>query len=424
MKKRHSLFYGWIIAGLALVSMTLIFSVRSSFSVFLPPILADYNWSRGGTAFMLSLNLFVYGLVSPVAGMLADRWRPRRLILIGLVVLSLATAGSGFSRELWNFYILFGFLMPIGLALCGWPLWCAALANWFDEKRGLVMGIGQVGAGMSVIFALVVQVLISQGGWRIAFFSLGAIQLVVLGPLFLVFFYYRPDDKGMGPYGRTKNGDTNGVIRNTPTAANAVFPQWTLKKALKTYQLWLLILSHLLFWGVTSQSMLAHQVKFAEDVGYADQFAAGILALTGFSAVGGQMCGFLADRITKKKMFSFTCFLAILAIAFLLLVKDNSEPWLMYLYAVLFGYGIGIQVPIIYAQIADIFHGKHFGTIGALLLTGQGIGGAIGPWITGHLYDVYGSYRNAFVFLMACLVLSCLSFIVAAASRPPSFASR
>ena len=131
MGRRPLFFYGWIIAGIAVFGMTQILGIRHSFSVFFPPILDEFGWSRGSTAFMLSLNLLFYGFVAPVAGSLGDRWKPHRLIPIGITVLALATVGSAFAHELWQFYLLIGILMPIGTACSGWPLLAPALANWF-----------------------------------------------------------------------------------------------------------------------------------------------------------------------------------------------------------------------------------------------------------------------------------------------------
>ncbi len=100
---RLPFFYGWVIVGTAILGMTLIYGTRHSFSIFFPPILDEFGWSRGGTAIMLSLNLFVYGLVAPLAGTLGDRWKPRRVMVIGVGIVGLATAGCAFANELWHF---------------------------------------------------------------------------------------------------------------------------------------------------------------------------------------------------------------------------------------------------------------------------------------------------------------------------------
>ena len=86
----------------------------------------------------------------------------------------------------------------------------------------------------------------------------------------------------------------------------------------------------------------------------------------------------------------------------------------MYFYAIGFGYGIGLVSPVMFASAADIFHDKHFGAVVGLLLTGMGVGGAIGPWLGGTLYDLTGSYRIAFLTCMGCISVACLLLWLAA----------
>ena len=145
MVERPRFFYGWVIVGTSLASMTLIYGIRHSFSVFFPPILDEFGWTRGSTAIMLSLNVLTYGICAPVAGSLGDRWRARSVMLSGIIILGLTTAGCSLAHQLWHFYLLFGILVPMGMALSGWPLLTPALTNWFAKRRGLVLGLGQMG---------------------------------------------------------------------------------------------------------------------------------------------------------------------------------------------------------------------------------------------------------------------------------------
>ena len=82
----------------------MVYGIRHSFSAFFPAIFDEFGWNRGSTAVMLSLGLLVYGFVAPIVDSLADRWRPKKVVLIGTTILSLATAGCTFDNELWHFY--------------------------------------------------------------------------------------------------------------------------------------------------------------------------------------------------------------------------------------------------------------------------------------------------------------------------------
>jgi len=413
MIRRPHFFYGWVIVGLAIVGGTLVYGIRHSFSVFFPPILDEFDWSRGSTAIMLSLNVLIYGLMAPVAGSLADRWKPRRVMPIGVIILGLATAGCAFAHELWHFYLLFGILMPIGSAFSGWALFAPALANWFTKRRGLVTGLGQVGGGLSFTYGMFAAFTISQLGWRPAYFVLAGTLVVLLLPLYLLFFYYRPENKGLKAYGAAALPAAKGLTAEV-SVKNPVPGDWTLGQAVRTYQLWLMVLSYFLFWGVGNYLVLAHQVKFAEDMGYSNLFAASIFALFGIFMVAGQLSSSISDWVGREKTTTLAAILSIGALIALISVRDTSQPWLLYVYATCFGYGAGLQAPTIFAGMADIFHGRHFGAIAGLLLTGMGMGATIGPWLGGYIYDISGSYISAFVFCMVCFGVACLAFWIAA----------
>ena len=413
MIRRPLFFYGWTIVGIAVLSEVIVYGIRHSFSAFFPPILDEFGWSRASTAVMLSLSLLVYGFTAPMVGSLADRWRPKKLMLIGMTILSLATTGCAFANELWHFYLLFGIIMPIGIASCGWPLWSPTLANWFVKKRGLAMSLGQVGGGISYTFVMLVELTISNLGWRHAYFVLGGIVIVVLLPLCLLFFHFRPQSKGLQAYGVDESLVTENSAQ-VSTVSSEVFHNWTLHQALRTRRLWFLILSQFLFWGVGCYLVLAHQIRFTEDIGYTGMFSASIFALVGIFMIIGQALSSISDWIGREQTITIATALAMGGLVALLLVNDTDQPWLLYLYAVCFGGGAGLYSPAIFAATADIFYGKNFGAISGLLLTGMGIGGLIGPWLGGYIYDVAGSYYGAFVLCLVCLGLSCIAAWVAA----------
>ena len=417
MVRRQPFFYGWVIVGIAIITMALVYGIRHSFSVFFPPILEEFGWSRGNTTIMLSLNLLFYGLLAPVAGSLGDRWKPKRVIITGIIIVGLATAGCAFVSELWHFYLLFGLVMPIGSALSAWPLMIPAISNWFVSRRGLVIAMGGMGAGLSFVYGSFAELIISWvGGWRPAFFVMAGILVTLLLPLYLFFFQYHPRNKVLKAYGAAElPAIEESAARLANPAPNA--RDWTLGQAMKTYQLWLLAFSWLLFWGIACYLVLAHQVKFAEDMGYSSGFAASVFGLFGISMVAGQFSSSISDWIGRERTVTLAVLLTIGGTIALLSVRDTSQPWLLYLYAIPFGLGAGLYPPAIAASAADMFYGKNFGGISGFLLTGMGLGGAIGPWLGGYIHDVSGSYTSALILCIACWVISCVSVWIAAPRR-------
>jgi sugar phosphate permease len=411
---RPFLFYGWVIVGISFVSTILIYGIRHSFSVFFPHILHEFGWNRGDISIMLSLNIFFYGLLATVAGTFADRWRPRRFALFGITILSLATAGCAVAYKLWHFYFLFGFLVPLGSAFSGNPVLYPALMNWFTGKRGLVLGLSQVGGGLSFVYSLFVEFTISQLGWRNAYFVLAGVLLIFLFPLYLLFFYYRPEDKGLKFYGAAEPTPPKDLPAEGVGVKNQVFREWTLAEILRSPRLWFLVVCYALYWGVGGYLVLAHLVKFIEDVGYSSMFSVSIFALFGISLCMGQLSGFLSDWMGREKTGTLAASISICALCILIFIRDTSQPWLLYLFSICFGYGIGLFNPTVYASAADIFYGTHFGSVTGLVLMGLGVGGAIGPWLGGYLFDLSGRYTSAFVLCIISMSLACLCLWIAA----------
>jgi MFS family permease len=410
-------FYGWIMVAIALASTTMVYGIRHSFSVFFPSILAEFGWTRGDTATILSLNVLVYGLVAPVAGTLCDRWKPTRVIPIGALTLALATAGCSYARELWHFYLLFGFLMPLGTAFCGWPVLGPTLANWFATRRGLAMSLGQAGVSLSFLIAMLARSLIGWLGWRSSYLILAGLVAGLLWPLRWL-FRYRPEDKGLHAYGAEGVPKGVGLAKPTESCRTMIYTGWTLRQATRTYRLWCLVASNFFFWGVGNYLVLTHSVKFIEEIGYSSMFAASVFSFLGISMLAGHLSAPISDYIGRKPTVVLACGLAIGALSSLLIVSETSQPWLLYLFTWSLGYGTGLYSPTLFASAADLFHGEHFGTIAGLLLVGLGVGGAIGPWLGGHMYDVSASYRGAFVLSLACYGLAGVSFLVGVRTRP------
>jgi MFS family permease len=272
------------------------------------------------------------------------------------------------------------------------------------------MGAGQAGSGISFTFGLFVSSIISQMGWRQTYVAVAIVLTVVLIPLFLLFFRARPGDKGLVPYGVAEAT----ITTDQPARGLSGNAVWTVHRAMKTYQLWLLLFNQSLFWGIGLYLVLGHQVKFAEDVGFSPTFAASVFALFGLAMTLGEFGGFIGDRFGRERGNTLASLAPVIAVSSLLLVKDTSQPWLFYVFALGSGFGGGLYLSTYYAALADIYHGKHFGAILGLSLAGFGVGGVIGPWLGGYIYDKTGSYTWAFILSLMSFVVACTAFWLAA----------
>jgi MFS family permease len=217
---------GWSVLVVAFLVMAFGFALRNSFSVFYPAIVEDYGWTRGNTAMMFSLSILVYGLFSPVAGSLVDRFKPQYLVAGGALALGGGFALCGLGTAEWQFYLLFGVLAAVGVSFVGVTVLGAVVTPWFPHHRGMVFGVLAAGFGVSLVSASVVQYLISTQGWRNAYFITGLSFAAVMTPLVLLFLRRVPRQPiPASPGALSAPGRRGGPGRGHGLACDGVDPQ-------------------------------------------------------------------------------------------------------------------------------------------------------------------------------------------------------
>jgi len=199
--KRPRIFFGWFILGAALFISSIAYSMRYSFSVFYPEILKEFGWSRAETAAAFSISLLVYGISSPFVGSLADRFGPRKALFFGSVILAAGLLALSQLNSIWQFYLLFGFIVAVGVNLLGLVVHYSYLPNWFVRRRGLAFGVVTASSGANNILVSFYQRLISSLGWRSAYGVLAAIVVVAVLPLVGFVIRRTPQEKGQLPDG-------------------------------------------------------------------------------------------------------------------------------------------------------------------------------------------------------------------------------
>jgi MFS family permease len=406
--------YGWIVVLVSAISMAMIYSARHTFSIFFPPILDEFGWSRASTASIFSLTVLTYGFVSLFAGTLGARYSPKLLMCTGLVFTCGATAACSLANAVWHFYLIYGVLVPVGMSFCGWPLLVPAVANWFTKRRGLAISWAQTGSGLSFSVGLIVEPVIAEYGWRTAYVVQAIIILVAILPLYLFFFRYRPAP------GQIPDDETDLAIGkpNQPPA------DWTMSQLMRSKHIWLMCAAFFCYWGVSIYLLLAHQIKFAQDVGYSAAFAASIFAIFGAMSVVGMLSAGISDLIGRETTAGISTVLGVISILAMLMIDDASQPWLMYVYSICQGLAAGLITPTVFSGAADIYRGRFYGTATGIILLGLGCGGAIGPWLGGRIYDLSHSYHDAFLLALVCQALGFGFFYLAAPRKAQAIRAR
>lgn len=400
-----------------MLAAIVIYGLRYSFSVFYVAILHEFGWSRAETAIIFSIHMLVYGMTAPVAGVLVDRWGPKKVLSVGLLLLAVGMAACSLGRAVWQFYFLFGVVVAIGAAIAGYTPLSAMLAAWFVRKRGTAFGIYGIGFGLCYLIPTLTQYLISNLGWRASFLVLGAIPAVVVVPVVLLFMRRSPQEMGLVPDGvAAPSLGSEAQVRAEALVVDKKWAatDWSLPKAMKTHRLWLMFAAQFLVWGLGFGMLMGHQVVFLVDVGYGEMFAASLVGLFGVMYAVGNLCGFVSDRLGREMTFTLSTLGALFAVAMLLTMVFVHNPALPYLYAVALGVGGGAMTPNLTAAVADMFQGRNFGSILGFMAFGFGSGSFIGVWLAGYVHDLSGSYLWAFVVAGAAYACGCVLVWMAA----------
>ncbi len=378
--------------------------LHGTFGVFFVAMLDAFGWSRALTAGAISLAIIFEGACLPWVGGVIDRFGGRRTLMFGGLVLFVGLGFASTISSIWQFYFWIGIVAAAGIALIGMVPHVAIITREFPERRGTAFGIAWAGGGVGIVLLVpLAQLMVDRWDWSMAYLGLAAITaLLVIPPV----QFFLPASRSNAP------------AEATPATAEKTGQSetdWTVKRALTNSAFWLLFIARVLA-SMGNQVIVTHQIAHAIDVGYAKVFAASIFGLMGVISIGGRILfGYLADVMNRQMVFAWVQMISALGIFALLAMHDASTPWLLYTYAVCYGLGQGSRALVLSAISADIFHGKHFGAIFGYFTFSIGIGGAVGAWLGGFLFDITHSYALPFWVSLACLIVSV--FIVWASGR-------
>lgn len=406
-RERRGIFYGWWVVVGTMALMFLSYGIRYSFGVFLVPLTNEFGWTRTMTAGVFSLYMVVYGVGSLLLGSLADRYGPRVICSVGAVFLGGGLLVATFTTDLWQLYLSYGLLTALGAGAMYVPPG-ATLTNWFVRRRGLALGLGQIGVGMGTfVMNPVSAALVTSSGWRMAFTLTGAATVVVGVVIAAALMRRRPEDMGLLPDGDPPQ-EIAGLGQDVLKAAgHNAERDLGLVQAMRTYQFWVFLAGYLL--AVTGiQAIYVHLVAYATDVGISPMVAASVVGFIGLISVAGRIgIGWLGDRIGRRQALVLILVMLAATMWWLMAVRDVGMLWAWAaVYAFFYG-GIG---PTTSGFLADRFGRTFMGSILGASTVAAGVGGAIGPVYAGWLYDSTGSYLGAYTgfavfFLLAAVFM-------------------
>lgn len=422
MRDRHAhwstrlpFYYGWVIVGIAFVTLAIGVTARTAFSLLMPPLIDEFRWDRGLLAGAFSFGFLVSAVLSPIVGRAMDGRGPRIVILSGVALMSTGLFLAPLIERPWHFYATLGVLVGGGANMMTYTAHSQFLPNWFVRRRAFAISIAFAGAGVGAIGLLPwLQSIILAEGWRAACTAIGLLVLLIVAPL-CFFVWKRPEDLGLQPDGAAAPSASHATLR----AANIVDPawaatEWTLALAARTWRFWWIALAY--FCGLVAwYAVQVHQTKYLMEIGFTPVVAAWALGAVSVIGVPGQiLLGALSDRIGREWIWTAGC--AGFAACYMALIAMEHSPTTFLLYAMVFSQGFfGYALTSVMGPIvAEIFEGPHYGTIFGTLTVALIGGGAAGPWLAGAIHDATGSYRLAFISIIGCCAVSAVAIWFAA----------
>jgi MFS family permease len=400
--------YRWIVLAVSTAVNTLAWGARSTFALFYVAMLEEFAWGRGPTALGYSLSWLCFVVFAPVAGGLYDRWGARTVVPIGGLVLGSALALTGQATSLTPYYLCFGVLGAAGTACIIIPS-TTIVTRWFLRSRGTAMGVLSTATpGSALVFYPVTAWLIATLGWRTAFVAFGGI--VAAATVSAALLYRDPPRSD----GLRDAGDTEATRSRSPRSADQ---DWTLRRALVSARLWSAFTMTALG-TIGFQIMATHQVAHAVDRGLHHATVVWLFAFGAACTMAGNLFGgWLSDHFGRGWVFVVGTIVAIAGIGSLASMRGPRDLPLLVLYTAA-GFGFGMRIAQLSAIPADVFAGPHLGAILGVVQAGGGLGGAIGPFLGGWLFDLTGSYGLAFT--AAAIAIAGSAVAAWSAARPMS----
>lgn len=379
------------------------------------PLHEEFGWSHGTIGAAVSVNMLLYGVISPFAAALMDRFGIRRVVSCALV---LVAAGSGltvFMTRPWQLMATWGLLVGVGVGSMSMPFVATLTGRWFVRHRGLVTGVlTAAGATGQLVFLPLISALARDHGWRVPALVVAATALAVV-PLVVVCLRDYPSDIGRRAYGAGPDDETG---NRTVAAGGAMRAVTVLAEVVRRPVFWLLAGGFAICGASTNGLVGTHFVSAAHDHGMPPTTAAGLLATVGIFDVAGTIAsGWLTDRIGSR--YLLTAYYALRGLSLLVLpalFAPDVRPS-MWMFIVFYGLDWIATVPPTVALCRT-----HFGADGAIafgwVFASHQIGAAIAAAGAGVIRDLQGNYQLAWYLAGGlCAVAAVLSLSI---RQPPS----
>jgi len=367
------------------------------FGVFVPYLHRAFGWGIGTISLAATLLSISVMVVSPIQGLLVDRFGARRIIMISIPLFGLAYAAmSQLSGDIRQFYLMWVLVPLLGFGV--WPSsYMKVVTGWFDERLGLAIGVANIGIGIgSVILPVMIGAVASAYGWRMAYVAVGVLSVAIAWPCAYCFVFERNSPVRRGS---RSSGESTPVQRTVAMVGVSFREAWT------DGAFWKILISFLLL-GAGSTTLLVNQVAILVDNGMPVSSAVIMQSVIGVSTLVARLfVGWLLDRLAVKFVMPV---LSLSGAAAMLLFAGGATGMTAALCAVLVGIMTGAEFSVLGYALRRYFGPRVLGTLFGTVFSVFQLGSAIATGLVGYARGHTGSYQTSLYFLAAATALTAL----------------
>ncbi|MFC2047838.1 MFS transporter [Chloroflexota bacterium] len=398
-QKRPKVFYGWwIVSAGLLIRLYVSGVVRLGFTAVFEPLVKEFGWSYAQISLAASLRGLQAGILAPLAGFLADRWGPRRLVSGGGILIALGFLLFSRVSSLGMFYVVFA-LIAVGMIPCIGSVSLTAVINWFRRRVGIAVGIVISGIGLGGFLVPIVTVLVDTLGWRTAVFILGLGVLAIVLPLSLL-LRHKPEQYGYLPDGEASVPVETGETSTSSESAEISIPA---NQALRNRVFWHISLAAMCQ-AFADQAVTTHVMPYLSSIGIIRSVSSLVALAIPMASIGGRLgAGWLGDRVGRKQIFAFG--FGLVTIGMLFFGYVGVAVWLLVPFVITFGLGWGSISTSRIALTRQYFGRISFGTIFGFTVGISMLGDMAGPPVVGWAFDTWGSYQGIWLGITALTLM-------------------
>ena len=396
----------WIVIGVLFVSWFMVWGGGANTGpVFFVPVLKTFGWSRTRLSFGYAVAAFSAGAAGPLIGWLVDRFDVRKVMVAGVAMVVCGYLALAHTHAYGQF-VLINLGLGLGFVACTAIPASKVVANWFEARRGMAMGVMLSGASIGgAIFTPVMARVIAGYGWRGAYVVLAVLIGAITIPLLTVFLRSRPDAEAAPATAE----------REAAPTAPMTLAGLEIKEALVSRSLWLIALAQFITFSLWS-GLGQHFVAYLVGIGYTPQFSSQMLGLFYLITTGGTLLsGPISDRITARYAFALTSILSALS---MLLMLGSRQMAALAAYVAVGGMMCGASGVLMPLLILEALGMKRYGALMGISGIFGTLGFAAGPVVTGRIFDLTGSYAGALWMFAAAMVVCTLAALACRSFEP------